>query len=150
MTTLSGLVDTVTTKFSEKDFVKAISKKPKLCEKVFPKIYSHKLKEFEVSDQNKLRSISTYFCRAVLGKRKYRSVYKSISSMIYSSRSTMHSIKRRKRIMVTSCNVVRLVPYHKMMAHVRSLEIGKVCRVKEDFFYGLDDCQKVEGQKHIE
>ena len=27
MTTLSGLVDTVTTKFSEKDLVKAISKK---------------------------------------------------------------------------------------------------------------------------
>jgi hypothetical protein len=52
MTTLSGLVDTDTTKFSEKDLVKAISKKTKLCEKVFPKIYNHKLKEFEVSDQN--------------------------------------------------------------------------------------------------
>ncbi|CAB4033702.1 Hypothetical predicted protein [Paramuricea clavata] len=103
MTTLSGLVDTVTTKFSEKDLVKAISKKPKLCEKVFPKIYNHKVKEFEESDQNMLRSISTYFCRGVM------------------------------------------VPYDKMMAHVRSLEIGKVCCVKEDFCYGLDDCQKVEG-----
>ena len=46
MTTLSGLVDTVTTKFSEEDLVKAISEKPKLCEKVFPKIYNHQLKEF--------------------------------------------------------------------------------------------------------
>ena len=74
MTTLSVLVDTVTTKFSEKDLVRVISKKPKLCEKVFPKIYNHKLKEFEVSDQNMIRSISTYFCRGVMGKRKYRSV----------------------------------------------------------------------------
>ena len=116
-----------------------------MCEKVFPKIYNHKLKEFEVSDQNMLRSISTYFCRGVMGKRKYRSVYKSISSMTYSSKSTMHSVKSRKRIKVMSCNVVCLVPYDKMMAHVRSLEIGKVCCVKEDFCYGLDDCQKVEG-----
>jgi hypothetical protein len=38
ITTLSGLVDSVTTRISEKDLVKAISKKPKLCEKVFPKI----------------------------------------------------------------------------------------------------------------
>ena len=57
----------------------------------------------------------------------------------------MHSVKSKKRIKVMSCNVVRLVPYDKMMAHVRSLEIGKVCCVKEDFCYGLDDCQKVEG-----
>jgi hypothetical protein len=96
-----------------------------LCE-VFPKIYYHKLKEFEVSDQNMLCSISTYFCRGVMGKRKYRSVYKSISLMTYSSKSTMHSVKSRKRIKVTSCNIVRLVPYDKMMAHVRSLEIGSV------------------------
>ena len=80
-----------------------------------------------------------------MGKWKYRSVYNSISSMTYSSKSTMPSIKSRKRIKVMSSNVVRLVPYDKMMAHVRSLEIGKVCCVKEDVCYGLDDCQKVEG-----
>jgi hypothetical protein len=31
------------------------------------------------------------------------------------------------------------------MAYVRSLEIGMVCYVKEEFCYGLDDCEKVEG-----
>lgn len=85
MTTLTGLVDTLTTKFSEKDLVKVITKKPKLSEHVFPKIYNHKVKEFEVSDQNMLRSIATYFSRGVMGKRKYRSVYKSMSSMTHGS-----------------------------------------------------------------
>ena len=32
-----------------------------------------------------------------------------------------------------------------MMAYVRSLEIGVVRCVKEDFCYGLNDCEKVEG-----
>ena len=144
MTTLSGLVDTLATKFSEKDLVKIISKSPKLCEKVFPKIYNQKLKEFEASNQNMLRSISTYFSRGVMAKRKYRSVYKSIS-MSDSSEPKMHRVNGNKRIKVMSCNVVRLVPYDKMMAYVRSLEIGTLHCVKEDFCYELDDCEKIEG-----
>ena len=72
MTTLSGLVDTLATEFPEKNLVKAISiKSSKLCEKVFPKIYNQKLKEFEVSGQNMLCSIATYFSRGVMGKQKY-------------------------------------------------------------------------------
>ena len=141
MTTLSGLVDTLATKFSEKDLVKVISKSPKLCEKVFPKIYNQKLKEFEASNQNMLRSISTYFSRGVMGKRKYRSVYKSISM----SEPKMHRVNGNRQIKVTSCNVVRLVPYDKMMAYVRSLEIGTLHCVKRDFCYELDDCEIVEG-----
>ena len=143
ITTLSGLVDTLATKFSERDLVKIISKSPKLCEKVFPKIYNQKLKEFEASNQNMLRSISTYFSRSVMGKRKYRSVYKSIS-MSDSSEPKMHRVNGNKRIKVMSCNVVRLVPYYKMKAYVRSSEIGTLHCVKEDFCYELDDCEKVE------
>lgn len=111
-TTLSGLVDTLATKFSENDSVKIISKSPKLCE-VFPKIYNQKLKEFEASSQTMLRSISTNFSRGVMGKRKYRSVYKSIS-MSDNSEPKMHKVNCNKRIKVMSCNVVHLVPYNKM------------------------------------
>ena len=145
MAALSGLVDTLATKFPEKNLVKAISKSSKLCEKVFPKIYNQKLKEFEVSGQNMLRSIAIYFNRGVMGKRKYRAVFKSIASVSESPKPTMHRVNGNKRIKVMSCNVVRLVPYDQMMAYVRSLEIGAVRCVKEDFCYGLDDCEKVEG-----
>ena len=99
MTTLSGLVDTLATKFSVKDLVKIISKSPKLCQKFFPKIYNQKLKEFEASSQNMLHSISTYFSRGVMGERKYRSVYKSIS-MSHSSELKMHRVNSNKRIKV--------------------------------------------------
>ena len=44
-----------------------------------------------------------------------------------------------------SSNVVRLVPYDKMMAYVRSLEISTLHCVKKDFCFELDDCIKVEG-----
>lgn len=140
MTAISGLVDTLTTKFAEKNLVNAISKKKKLCEHVFPKIYNRRVKEFEMSEHNLLRSIATYFNRGVMGKRKYRAVYRSMS--MNNSKSTVGDGKGRIKM---SCNVARLVSYDKMMAHVRSLEIGKVCCVKKDFCYGLDDCEKVEG-----
>ena len=110
----------------------------------FPKIYNQKLKEFEASNQNMLRSISTYFRRGVMDKRKYGSVYKSIS-MSHSSEPKMHRVNGSKRIKVMSCHVVRLVPYDKMMAYIGSLEIGTLHCVKGDFCYELDDCEKVEG-----
>lgn len=59
----AGLVETLV--------VNTISRKRKLCEKVFPQIYNKRVQEFETSEQNQLRSISVYFAKGVMGKRKY-------------------------------------------------------------------------------
>ena len=45
----AGLVETLV--------VNTISRKRKLCEKVFPQIYNKRVQEFETSEQNQLRSI---------------------------------------------------------------------------------------------
>ena len=62
-----------------------------------------------------------------------------------SSEPKVLRVNGNKRIKVMSCNVVRLVPYDKMMAYVRSLDIGSLHCVKGDFCYELDDCEKVES-----
>ena len=58
-----GLVETLCTKFSQKQLVTTVSRKRKLCETVFPQIYNTKGKDFEKSQENVLRSIATYFVR---------------------------------------------------------------------------------------
>ena len=47
--TAAGLVETLV--------VNTISRKRKLCEKVFPQIYNKRVQEFETSEQNQLHSI---------------------------------------------------------------------------------------------
>ena len=80
-----GLVETLCTKFSQKQLVTTVSRKRKLCETVFPQIYNTKGKDFEKSQENVLRSIATYFCKGVMGKAKYRSVYQSVSMNRFSA-----------------------------------------------------------------
>lgn len=75
----AGLVETLVVKFPQNCLVNTISRKRKLCEKVFPQIYNKKVKEFETSEQNQLCSISVYFAKGVMGKGKYRSVCKTLS-----------------------------------------------------------------------
>jgi len=139
MPAVSGLVDTLTTKCSLGDLVKVISRKRKLCDQVFPQIYNNKVKEFEESEANLLRSTSTYFTRGVMGKRKYRALYR-VLSMKKSKRKGKHL----ERIKIMSCKVAKLLPY-KLMEHVKSIDIGKIGNVREDFCYDMDECDKVKG-----
>lgn len=67
---LSGLVDTLSTKFSKKDLASSFSTKEKLCKHVFPEIYNKEVANFEVTDDNVLRSIATYYTKGVTGKAK--------------------------------------------------------------------------------
>ena len=97
----AGLVETL---------VDTISRKRKLCEKVFPQIYNKRVQEFETSEQNHLRSISVYFAKGVIGKRKYRSVCKTLSM----KRSKKNG-KKFERQKIMCCKVSKLLPYEKLM-----------------------------------
>ena len=48
----------------------------KIKEKVLPKVYKEDLKRYESSLDNMLRSIAVYYRNGVMGKDKYRLVYK--------------------------------------------------------------------------
>ena len=64
----AGLVDALDTKFSKATLQSLISRKRKLCTQVFSEIYNAQLNGFEVSEENMLRSVATYFSKGVIGK----------------------------------------------------------------------------------
>lgn len=136
----AGLVETLVVKFPQNSLVNTISRKRKLCEKVFPQIYNKKVQEFETSEQNQLRSISVYFAKGVMGKRKYRSVCKTLSM-----KRSKKKGKKFERLKIMSCKVSKLLPYEKLMACVKSIDIGWIGNVREDFCYDFDEEDKVEG-----
>ena len=104
---------------------------------MFSEIYNQEVQLFEQSDQNPLRSIATYFCKGVMGEQKYRTVYRSLSMK---ERKDRH-LERIKM----SCKVPQILPYHRMMEYVKSIDIGSVGSVKDDFCQDLDENEKVNG-----
>ena len=115
----AGLVQTLVVKFPQNSLVHTISRRRKLCEKVFPQIYNKKVQEFENSKSNQLRSISVYLSKGVMGKRKYRSVCKTLSMKISKKKG-----KKFERQKIMACKVAKQLPYEKLMACVKSIEIG--------------------------
>ena len=136
----AGLVETLVVKLPQNSLVNTISRKRKLCEKVFPQIYNKRVQEFETSEQNQLRSISVYFAKGVMGKRKYRSVCKTLSM-----KRSKKKGKKFERQKIMSCKVSKLLPYEKLMSCVKSIDIGWIGNVREDFCYDFDEEDKVEG-----
>lgn len=113
--------------------VSEISKQDKLCNKVFPLIYNEKVASFKESEINIVRSIAIYFTKGVMGKAKYKSVYKTLSTIKAEKKGNL-----MQRLKIASCNVPRLLPYNKLMPHIKSIDFGKV----EDVRTGLCDVWK--------
>ena len=134
-----GLLETMEKKCKEDDIVEGMKKCKKLKEKVLPGIYKEDLKEYESSDDNMLRSIAVYYSKGVMGEDKYRKVYKATSY------KKVIGKKRAERIRVASCPSPRLVPYHRLMAYIKSIDVGKLHSVCDNLCHGLDDCEKVNG-----
>ena len=134
-----GMLETLERKCKECDVLEGVKKSKLIKEKVFPKIYKENVKLFEQSNSNMLRSISVYYSKGVMGKEKYKAVYKSSSYMRVPGK------KGAVRIKVANCPAPRLVPYHRLMAYIKSLDIGKLYDVGERFCAGLEDSENVRG-----
>ena len=102
-------------------------------------MYKEDLKKYEDSTDNMLRSIAVYYSKGIMGKNKYRRVYKA------SSHRQEPGKKRAARIKVANCPSPRLVPYHRLMAYIKSIDIGQLHSVRENLCNGLDECDKVNG-----
>ena len=134
-----GMLETLDKKCKEDDIVDGLRKCTKLNQKVFPRIYKEAAKNYESSMDNMLRSIAVYYSKGIMGKDKYRRVYRA------SSYRQVPGKKRAVRIKVANCPSPRLVPYHRLMAYVKSIDIGQLHSVRENLCHGLDECDKVNG-----
>jgi hypothetical protein len=74
-----GMLETLDSRCSEQDLVSGMKKCRKIKEKVLPKVYKEDLNRYESSLDNMLRSIAVYYRKGVMGKDKYRLVYKDTS-----------------------------------------------------------------------
>ena len=86
-----------------------------------------------------LRSVAVYYSNGVMGKMKYRSVYKA------SSYRQSLAQKKAVRLTVSNCPVPRLVPYHKLMSYIKSIDTGKLYSVRDDFCDDIEESEKVNG-----
>ncbi|RUA06489.1 MAG: hypothetical protein DSY43_01895 [Gammaproteobacteria bacterium] len=128
-----GLADTVVNKCSTATINNVFSSNSKFRKQVVPSLYKPHLVNYEKSNSNMLRSVSTYYSGGVMGKQKYRSVYKN------------SSYANGKRITVNNCPIPRLVPYNKLMPFIKSIDIGKLYSVRETLCDGLKEDEKVVG-----
>ena len=58
-----------------------------------------------------------------------------------------HLVRRKEaiRIQVAKCMVPKLVPYHKLLSYIKSMDIGKLYSIRDKHCEGLGDMDKVNG-----
>ena len=74
-----GLIDTVVSRCSRDTLVEVLPTSKAITKHVMPKIYKPDLKEYECSEDNMIRSIALYYGGGIMGKKKYRQVYRDFS-----------------------------------------------------------------------
>ncbi len=134
-----GLIDTVLSKCSKATLGEVLSSSDKFQKSVLPKLYKGPLKNFEASEENMIRSVSVYYDGGIMGKRKYRQVYRNVSFQ-----KLRKCKKYRKRLSVNSCPIPLLVPYNKLMPFIKSIDIGTVYNTS-DLCTDLEEGDKVQG-----
>ena len=136
-----GMLETIEKKCEERELLNAFNagKCKKLKEKVFPKVYKSAVKGNEFSTENMLRSVAVYYSNGVMGKVKYRSVYRASTYSFSTGR------KKAVRMSVANCPIPRLVPYHRLVAYIKSVDAGKLYSVRGILCDGLDENDKVNG-----
>jgi hypothetical protein len=134
-----GILETLERKCKKEDVIDGVKNTKLLKEKVFQMLYKEDVKIFEKSNSNMIRSISVYYSKGAMGKEKYKSVYKSSSYMHAPGKKATVCIK------VANCPAPRLVPYHRLMAYIKSIDIGELYSVSERFCVGLEENEKFHG-----
>ncbi len=130
-----GLADAASIKCSTNTLYKVLSTSDKVTAGVIPKIYNSCLIDYEASDDNMIRSVAVYCGCGIMGKKKYRQVYRSVS---YKKSATS---KLGKHIKVAKCPIPLLVPYNKLMPFVKNIQIGTLYSVYDTLCDGLH-CEK--------
>ena len=130
-----GLIDTVLNRCNDQIFCDMMcsSKKSK---KVTEKLYKKELQTYESSDENMRRSVAIYYSGGVMGKRKYRKLYRD-SAFKNNCRN-----KQTARVTVANCPIPRFVSYNKLMQFIKSISIGTLYNVQDMLCEGTE---KVSG-----
>lgn len=128
-----GIIDTVI-HTCKKELVSERILENKPLSKMINKKLTKKVTEFENSEKNKIRSVAIYYSGGVMGRRKYRKVYREMSYTC----NTVNGKQNLPFSSVLGCPFPKILSYNKLMSFVKLIDIGNVYDVQEKFGQGLD------------
>ena len=115
-----GLWTTLLGTASASEMATYISQSKVCMEKVLPGIVKSKIKEYQLSTPNQVRSMRVLYEGGLIGKRKYTSIRNSCDII-----ETGDNKKRKCQIM-EGCEIPKIIPYKTLMNYVKSINIGQV------------------------
>ena len=123
---LTGLLQTMTTKFGNKDVATHImNTKSSVARHVTDLAVRNMSKDYYQSEDNILRSMNTYYCHNVMGKSKYLNIRKANKNATFRNQQ-----------------VVNYIPYKNLSARIANVDIGTIHDINT---LVTEDIEKVEG-----
>ena len=131
---IDGLWNTFIHKVSRKDLITNVKTSPKMT-KPIPDIVNKTIREYEKNEANMIRSVSVLYSGGLMSKLKYQRTQSIIS---YDSEES----NARTRLKINnSIEIASLVEYHKVMAFVKSVEVGELKDFKEFCTEGTNEIE---------
>lgn len=110
-----------------------------MMKKVVPKVCKKPIKDFENSLTNQVRSLKVLYGKGLLSKEQYKAIRLNLT-MTPQKAHRNASLK-----FMSGVPLPKLLPYDKLMQFVKSVDIGNVRDIEEDFCSDLDEDEKVQG-----
>ena len=104
-----------------------ISNSKKCMDSLVPSIVNSKIKEYEKSQANKIRSMRVLYESGLLGKRKYTSIRNSSDVLNESGRGGGGGKrKNQKAEILPGVQVSKLLPYKNLMSCLKTIDVGEL------------------------
>ena len=100
-----------------------ISNSKKCMDSVVPGILNSKVKEYEKSQANKIRSMRVLYESGLLGKRKYTSIRNSSDVL---NESGGKKRKNQKTEIIPGVEVPKILPYKNLMSFLKTIDVGEL------------------------
>lgn len=119
---LDGLWTTLISTTSNAEMTNYIRNSNICMQEIIPGIVQGKIKHYEQSKGNQVRSLRVLYEGGLISKRKYTSIRNS-SDVV---KETGKKKKNQKTELMKGCEVPKILPYKSLMTFVKAIEIGEV------------------------
>ena len=100
-----------------------ISNSKKCMGSLVPSIVNSKIKEYEKSQANKIRSMRVLYESGLLGKRKYTSIRNSSDVL---NEAGGKKRKNQKAEILPGVEVPKILPYKNLMSFLKTIDVGEL------------------------
>ena len=118
-----GLWPTLVGSAENEEIKECVSNSKRCMNSVIPSLLKCKVKDYEKSQANQIRSMRVLYDSGLLGKRKYTSVRNS-SYLV--SEPTKKKRKNEKAEILPGVEVPKILPYKTLMNYLKTVDIGEV------------------------